>query len=60
MSIERNGDMINIACDVCGAEWDEYPSADFNIMWSAAKRLGWRAKKIANDWVHECPDCKEN
>jgi len=55
--IDRQGGKLIFECDSCNEtfEWDD--EQDFNGAWDAAKRDGWRAKKIANEWIHECPNC---
>lgn len=55
--IDRQFNRITIQCDSCddvfvgdsGEEWDD--------VWSAAKREGWKSKKIGDEWVHGCPRC---
>jgi hypothetical protein len=35
-----------------GAEDERFPE-----VWAAAKRDGWKTRKIAEEWLHGCPDC---
>lgn len=55
--IDRQGGKIVWECDSCDAtfEWDD--PDDFQGGWNSAKRDGWRAKKIGDEWVHGCPRC---
>ena len=56
--IDRQGDKIIWECDSC-SETFEWPDRNgFQEGWSEARRLGWRARKIGNDWVHACPACE--
>lgn len=56
--IDHQHGRILIECDSCdevftggqGVEWEE--------TWPAAKRDGWRTRKIAEEWLHSCPNCK--
>ena len=54
--IDRQHGVIVFECDSCD-ETFEIGSDDFNDTWSAAKREGWRSKKIGEEWVHGCPRC---
>jgi len=56
--IDRQSGTILIECDACPEVFD-IDSDDFNETWSAAKRDGWRAKQVGNDWVHLCDGCRE-
>lgn len=51
--------LIELACDACG-EVRETKQTEFMAAWPAAKEEGWRARKVANEWLHFCPDpaCK--
>jgi hypothetical protein len=48
---------IVIECDSCNEVFDGRPHEDFSAVWSAAKEEGWTARKIADEWLHGCPDC---
>ena len=54
--IDRQHGVIVFECDSCD-ETFEIGSDDFNETWSAAKREGWRSKKIGEEWVHGCARC---
>lgn len=54
--IDRQHGKIVFECDSCNATFDG-DSDDFSEAWSAAKRDGWTTRKIANEWLHGCPDC---
>lgn len=43
-------------CDTCGETFG-YDGPDFARVWSAAKREGWTARKVGQDWVHKCNEC---
>lgn len=55
--IDRQKGEIVFECDSCD---ETFPagSNDFTEAWALAKRDGWTSRKIGNDWVHACPDCK--
>lgn len=61
MSIERNKDTdtITFICDTCGEDFEGDSHESFADSWAAAKREGWRTRKIAGEWVHGChkPNC---
>lgn len=54
--IDRQHGKIQIECDSCDAVF-EGDSGEWNEVWPAAKRDGWRTRKIGSDWVHGCPKC---
>lgn len=56
--IDRQHGKIIIECDSCGEIFEGRDDAEFAQVWSAAKRDGWRSRKIGNDYVHGCPNCK--
>lgn len=49
------GDVV-FECDSCD-ETFETAQADWNSAWNMAKRDGWKARKIGNEWSHTCPAC---
>lgn len=61
--IDRQGDNIVIECDSCDETFDADAegmgpaSSDFGLVWKAAKRDGWKTRKIGQDWVHGCEKC---
>lgn len=54
--IDRQGGRILVECDSCDEVLDT-DTADFDAAREAMKREGWRARKIANEWLHGCPKC---
>lgn len=59
--IDRQHGILIIECDCCGATHD-VASGDFVETWDAAKRDGWKSRKVAESpgfaiWDHSCPDC---
>ena len=57
MTIDRQGLKIYIECDSCTGIFEGAERAEFKDVWAAAKRDGWRTRKIGNEWVHGCPKC---
>ena len=57
MSIDRQGNRILFECESCDEVFKSDEDAEFSDAWSAARRDGWRTKKIGSDWVHACPAC---
>jgi len=56
--IDRQGHCILIECDSCDEVFVGDEDAEFSEVWSAAKREGWRTKKIGEEWVHGCGKCR--
>ena len=63
--IHRQYDQIVIECDACeallfeaGAEGLGPGSSDWEVVWPAAKREGWKARRIGGEWLQFCPRCK--
>lgn len=56
MSLQRIHNEVVFECDACG-ETFEIGDEDFNTTWNAAKREGWSARKVGQDWVHKCNEC---
>jgi rubredoxin len=54
--IDRQHGKIIFECDSCDETFDA-ETGDFNDAWAAAKRDGWRSRKIASEWLHGCPKC---
>lgn len=54
--IDRQHGKIIIECDTCD-EVFAGDSDEWNEVWPAAKRDGWKSKKIGDTWVHGCPKC---
>ena len=55
--IDRQGNRILIECDSCSEVFEGHEDASFQEAWADAKREGWRTRKIADVWLHGCPDC---
>jgi hypothetical protein len=55
--IDRQHNQIVIECDACENTFDG-DSLDWEVVWPAAKREGWKARKIADEWMHFCSECK--
>jgi hypothetical protein len=55
--IDRQGSKVLIECDSCDEVFSGDEDAEFKDVWAAAKRDGWRTRKVGNDWVHGCPKC---
>lgn len=53
--IYRNGRWMNLLCDECGGESDEFD--DFEEMVIESKGEGWKIYQLRGVWKHECPDC---
>lgn len=61
MSIERDGDQIEIACDDCPAGLGKtYERDEFDVMVEDAKALGWRISRVDGRWRHRCPKCSRD
>jgi len=58
--IDRQHGKLLFACDgaTCDAEFGLPDEGNFELVWSAAKRDGWKARKIVGEWMHFCPDCE--
>lgn len=54
---EWQGRKILIECDSCAEVFEGDDGDEFNETWGAAKRDGWRTRKIADEWLHGCPKC---
>lgn len=55
---DRKDGEFRFECDGCDTEPFDYTSEDFSEAWGAAKRDGWRAEKVGEEWLHLCPDCQ--
>ena len=55
--IDRQHGYILFECDSCGETFNAEKTGDFNEAWAAAKRDGWRTRKIAGEWIHCCERC---
>lgn len=54
--IDRQGGVLVIECDECAAT-HEGDSGEWGEVWPEARRLGWTARKIDEEWIHRCPEC---
>ena len=50
--IDRQGNKIVIECDCCDETFTGEDHAEWAEVWADARRDGWRAKKVGQDWVH--------
>jgi hypothetical protein len=55
--IDQQHGHIVIECDACDSVF-EGESTDWDVVRPDAKREGWKARKIADEWLHFCPGCK--
>jgi len=60
MTIERHAGQQQIVCDECTASQPRtyFPDA-FDVMLADARAAGWAVQKVASEWTHTCPDCRE-
>lgn len=59
--IERSGGRIELNCDECGdSPGRSFDKDDFDIMIDHAKHEGWRIFKEGKQWLHHCPDCRDD
>jgi hypothetical protein len=56
--IDRQGNRIVLECDSCEETFEGDEDAEWADVWAEAKREGWRAKKIGDEWVHGCGKCR--
>lgn len=54
--IDRQHGRILIECDSC-EEVFEGASDDWQEVWPAARREGWKTNLLAKEWLHGCPKC---
>lgn len=55
--IDRQGGKVLIECDSCDEVFEGEDREEFTAVWARAKREGWRTRKIAEEWLHGCPEC---
>jgi hypothetical protein len=55
--IDRQHGKITIECDSCSETFEGEKGEDWNVVWPAAQREGWKSRKIGDEWVHGCPKC---
>ncbi len=54
--IDRQHGKILIECDSCDTVF-EGASDDWQEVWPAARREGWKTNLLAKEWLHGCPKC---
>lgn len=52
--IDRQHGRIVIECDACD-ETFEGDSDNWQEVWPAAKRDGWKSRQFGGEWLHMCP-----
>lgn len=57
MPIDRQHKRIVFECDSCDETFEGERDEEFAAVWASAKRDGWRAKMIGDEWVRGCPKC---
>lgn len=58
MSIDKQHGRIMIECDSCNEVFTGGADVEWEETWAAAKHDGWKARKIAGEWLRSCPACK--
>ena len=53
---QQHGKTI-IECDSCDAVFEGEKGEEVAVVWVAAKRDGWRARRDADEWLHGCAKC---
>jgi hypothetical protein len=60
--IDTQNNHIVIECDACGGVFDSAAegcgSLEWEVVWPAAKREGWKARRIGGEWLQLCARCK--
>ena len=54
--IDRQHGKVLIECDSCDEVFD-IDSGEFDEVLTAAKREGWKLRKIGSESIHGCPKC---
>jgi hypothetical protein len=59
MTVDRQHGKIVWACDgaTCGETVERDQDIGFEAGWTQAKSEGWKARKIAGEWLHFCAGC---
>lgn len=57
--IEKHAGLQQLVCDCGDAQRRTYAADEFDVMIADAKAEGWAIQKIAGDWSHTCPACRE-
>lgn len=58
--IERHAGLQQIVCDCGVSQPRTYQADEFDVMVSDARAAGWSIQRIAGEWTHTCPDCRES
>jgi Fe2+ or Zn2+ uptake regulation protein len=58
VSTEQGQFGIIFCCDGCG-DTIETRRSEFADALTEAKREGWKARKVCDEWMHFCKDCDE-
>lgn len=57
MTIEKEGYLYCLYCDICGEKADE-SFDEFMDAVNYKKREGWRSQKHRGEWEDVCPECR--
>jgi hypothetical protein len=58
--IEKHAGRQHLVCDCGFAQRRSYAADEFDVMIADAKAEGWAVHKVAGEWTHTCPACKES
>lgn len=56
--IDRQHGNIIICCDDCSATIEGREDDGFPELWARARKIGWKTRKIAGEWLDACEDCE--
>lgn len=56
--MDRQHGAIVFMCDQCHETFQGERGEDFETVWGSAKREGWSARMVGDDWYHGCPQHK--
>ena len=60
MSVEHHAGRRQLVCNGCDvAHPKTYERDEFDVMIADAKAAGWTIARVAGEWTHSCPDCRE-
>lgn len=57
--IEKHAGRQQLVCDCGFAQRRTYSGDEFDVMIADAKAEGWAIQKVAGEWMHTCPSCRE-
>lgn len=60
MSIEKHAGLQQLVCDCGISQPRSYQSDEFDVMVADARAAGWSIQRVAGEWTHTCPDCRES